>query len=417
LEHRKDSTDIIMRNRHILLILMLTAVVLRAQTGLSGPGDFNRQEGPGFVFDTFVRAGDSADSGMVSVSLIVPYKHILFNRDGGSYRAQVDVTVSLYLEGRRVGGFSDLKTVEVGQVNAKAELKYQREFLMPFGKYTAKAVVTDLNTQKRRTLEKPVDLTVLNTGGWQMGNLYLVRNREAEKDSSARYVSFGFSAAGHEGPVEFSYRVLNINGKEVRGDVFSLQLQPQARDYSFSIRSEGLQYREYRLELRTALDGQDYVRSIPFQIRWSGMNQQITNLDEAITQMRYLMMTNFLTREQFDIIENAQGDLQRNAFMEYWKSMDPTPGTDVNELMNEYYRRINESNMSFGAHRAGWETDRGMVYTIFGPPDDREIHNFELNTRPYIIWYYYTLNKYFIFVDYSGFGDFQLNQPIFDSLY
>jgi len=29
-----------------------------------------------------------------------------------------------------------------------------------------------------------------------------------------------------------------------------------------------------------------------------------------------------------------------------------------------------------------------------------------------MIWYYYSVNRSFIFIDYTGFGDYQLSEPL-----
>ena len=37
-------------------------------------------------------------------------------------------------------------------------------------------------------------------------------------------------------------------------------------------------------------------------------------------------------------------------------------------LLRQYYERIEEANRLFTAYKAGWKTDRGMVYVVFGVP-------------------------------------------------
>ena len=53
---------------------------------------------------------------------------------------------------------------------------------------------------------------------------------------------------------------------------------------------------------------------------------------------------------------------KENHFYALWKKMDPTPSTEHNELMEEYYRRVSYSNENFDGWKDGWETDRGMIY-------------------------------------------------------
>jgi GWxTD domain-containing protein len=37
-------------------------------------------------------------------------------------------------------------------------------------------------------------------------------------------------------------------------------------------------------------------------------------------------------------------------------------------LIREYYGRVEKANRYFAAHKAGWLTDRGMIYLVFGTP-------------------------------------------------
>jgi GWxTD domain-containing protein len=60
----------------------------------------------------------------------------------------------------------------------------------------------------------------------------------------------------------------------------------------------------------------------------------------------------------------------------YWKERDPTPATEVNELMAEYYRRVDLAASRFRTGKYpvpdGLETDQARVYIVHGEPDDVE---------------------------------------------
>ena len=55
-----------------------------------------------------------------------------------------------------------------------------------------------------------------------------------------------------------------------------------------------------------------------------------------------------------------------------------------------------------------------MVFILFGPPSDIERHPFDIHTKPYEVWYYYQINRTFVFVDESGFGEYRLVTPLHD---
>ncbi|MBK6914645.1 MAG: GWxTD domain-containing protein [Ignavibacteriales bacterium] len=43
----------------------------------------------------------------------------------------------------------------------------------------------------------------------------------------------------------------------------------------------------------------------------------------------------------------------------FWKSKDPNPQDEQNEVFNEYYRRVAYANEQFSHYNEGWQTDRG----------------------------------------------------------
>ena len=60
-------------------------------------------------------------------------------------------------------------------------------------------------------------------------------------------------------------------------------------------------------------------------------------------------------------------------------------------LMRSYFQRVEMSNRYFTDFKEGWKTDRGMVYTIYGIPD--EVSRTESNE----IWFYRAQKSRFVF--------------------
>ncbi len=149
-------------------------------------------------------------------------------------------------------------------------------------------------------------------------------------------------------------------------------------------------------------------KNISFSKFKSGISRYISNIDLAIKQMKYI-----LDHNKYNSSNKKFRKDKENLFYSLWKDMDPTPDTDYNELMDEYYRRVSYANENFDGWKDGWETDRGMVYILFGPPDQVERTNPSMsNSTLYQIWTYSRINKQFIFKDQNGFGDFRLDSPI-----
>jgi GWxTD domain-containing protein len=143
-----------------------------------------------------------------------------------------------------------------------------------------------------------------------------------------------------------------------------------------------------------------------FQIDWSYLNLLKNDYLKAIEQLRYVASSD----EMKDLKEAPEEErLQR--WLEFWKSKDPTPKTPGNELKDEYYRRLKYVTLNFALPtREGWETDMGMVYMVYGHPDEVEKHPFDREVRAYQRWYYYNENRVFLFVD-RGDGEYELQTP------
>ena len=83
-------------------------------------------------------------------------------------------------------------------------------------------------------------------------------------------------------------------------------------------------------------------------------------------------------------------DDERQKFVEqFWLRRDPTPDTERNEFKEEHYRRIAYANDHFAEAIPGWNTDRGMVYILYGPPDSLDAYGGVPGaTYPYESWRY-----------------------------
>jgi GWxTD domain-containing protein len=149
----------------------------------------------------------------------------------------------------------------------------------------------------------------------------------------------------------------------------------------------------------------------PFMVEWNGLASHIENLDDAIAQLEYIAEARDL-----NFIREAPNEAERiKRFETFWDKRDPTPGTVRNERMEAYYYRINAANRDYGVSILdGWKTDRGYVLVRFGEPDHirRKPHSFDY--EPYEIWTFERIGRQFIFVDKTGFGDYELLFNVWD---
>jgi GWxTD domain-containing protein len=83
------------------------------------------------------------------------------------------------------------------------------------------------------------------------------------------------------------------------------------------------------------------------------------------TPVRYLL-TPAQRKEYATFTSNAERDTFIEAF---WRQLDPTPATDVNELRNEFERRLAFADLQFSTPKLpGRETERAATFALLGPP-------------------------------------------------
>jgi GWxTD domain-containing protein len=115
--------------------------------------------------------------------------------------------------------------------------------------------------------------------------------------------------------------------------------------------------------------------------------------------------------------QNLTSDEERQHFVDqFWLRRDPTSGKSENEVKEEHYRRFAYANKHFQTRsgKPGWQTDRGHIYIVYGPPDEIDSHPAgDARLYPFEMWRYGHVegigdNLSLTFVDPNKTGDFGL---------
>jgi GWxTD domain-containing protein len=86
----------------------------------------------------------------------------------------------------------------------------------------------------------------------------------------------------------------------------------------------------------------------------------VTTTKELADPMVYIS-----TREERKNVLEASN--QKLALDQFWLKINPQEDV-TRKLIKSYFENIEAANNLFSTHKAGWKTDMGMVYTIYGPP-------------------------------------------------
>jgi GWxTD domain-containing protein len=402
--------------------LFLTALAwttgVRAQTEL--PEFIHQFEAgvPRFNCDVVVKAG--ADSAVLTAFTRVAYDQFGFTRDSSGYRAGFELVVTVLdtlghsVDSRQMK--KELTTDTFDKTRSRSEIeRIGIPFSVPWGRYDVVWALTNLESQKTGYLKARVSVPDYSTAPlafvlWPLDSLgqpclpcNFTRNAP---------LRFGYQIASrlHVDSLRVEGRVLDARGKVLFHEDRHIPLSGRVTEGLWTFTAPELQAGSYRFHITAAVGEAKAEAARVFSFNWSGMPALATNVDEAIEQLRYIAK-----KDEIKKIKNAPAEDRERLFLEFWRERDPTPQTEENELMEEYYRRVVFS-ASFADMLPGWKTDRGMVYILLGPPDEIDRHPFESDTKPYEVWIYNSRQREYVFQDYSGFGDYKLVSFDWDDL-
>lgn len=412
-------------HKYIVIIVLLISQVLVAQIR---PNSKRQKEAiRQYGFSIFSVADVKSDSIRILAFLSVPNHVLQFLKIKDGFEAQYEATISLKrkkgnLVGRR-NWSNKLKTIDYLESTSKEILTiHQVEFKVVPGDYVISAELLDGDSKNSGVREKELkysehkgDLALYTpffldylSGNWGLDDneIPMFQNIMGAKVTRA---SFFVSGKIKPGPYTLEVTVLGSKKKEL----WKKSFESNAKDEYFhqriiipdKIAKQGLRK---KVDIVLMQGNERKKESVILSLSKIGISSSINNIDQAVENMRYI-----LHDDEWKKLSKSKSTDKETLFLEYWESRDPTPETSDNEVMNEYFSRVSYSNINFKSYLPGWKTDMGMIYILFGPPDDLEIYNDPLSRIYSQRWHYYRINKYFDFIDENGFGDHRLSTPFF----
>ena len=413
---------IIIKNKLILLLLLAASLMAQRQSPNRKDEILNQ-----YQFSVFTMADQQSDSILILSYLTIPNNVLKFFKDDDEFISSYEATTSLKeKKGALVGRKNWSNTLKTDNylesISREIFTIHFQKFKVVPGDYIISAEVLDKDSNNGGLISKNLklkdysdDLTLYKPffldfieGNWglEKNEIPLFRSYPGEKINQA---ALFISGTVEPGPFTIEIIVSNSKRKKYWEKTFQLVAEKRSFHQRIIIPDEiskmGLRK---KVDVMLTQKGKNKKDSVILSILRPGISNTIGNISQAIQNMRYI-----LHDDEWKKLKNSKSDNQELLFLEYWAQRDPTPDTEENELMDEYFSRINYSNQNFKSYTDGWKTDMGMIYILFGPPDDLETYNDPLSRLYSQRWHYYGINKYFDFVDENGFGDYRLTTPFF----
>ena len=425
-----------------------TALLLCAGVSLAFATSAQSQESTGFTVDAVdIRGAAPSPDTRVDLYTRIPYVDLAFTGTPRGFVARYEVRVEVSVLDQRGYPASVVQSplweqtvseATFARTGSKDLFDYTTHSLhLPPGRYAIAFELLDKVSHATYLQEIPVEVRDL-TGIPALSDIILLRDFNPETNTIFPRVTNTLGADGLAFDIYYEIYAderqslgvtTTVFPQRVNRTLFNMGTQPHgpAAVYTATdtiLVSEGrrqvishvplleLDVGDYMIRVEVALPAGSVLDASEraFSVQWNGLARYLLDLDRAIDQLVYCAKR----REVTEIRSAPTKDEQLRLFREFWRKRDPTPRTPRNERMEEYYFRIDYANRKFGNSGDGWKTDRGQVLVLHGSPDYVNRQSFRYDADPWEVWYYYGIGRQFIFVDKTGFGDYELVVPIWD---
>jgi len=139
----------------------------------------------------------------------------------------------------------------------------------------------------------------------------------------------------------------------------------------------------YELKMNYQGEKDNFVQTVPIEIRWMNKPRSLQMLESALLPLQVI-----LPEDEYKQINSGNKEERRQKFENFWQTKDPTPQTAFNEILVEFYNRVDSVNQQWGDRRTpGWKTDPGKIILLYGHPNQVEDRSLD-PVKPIMRWTY-----------------------------
>ncbi|HPG39358.1 MAG TPA: GWxTD domain-containing protein [bacterium] len=410
----------------VFLLCWVVATGTLAQVDMNQSGD---NKGPEFHIDVANMAVPTNNElSRLFIYIEVVYDELQFIKIQDGYEANYEITAVVFdKDNFQVDGKIWRETVTVNSYDQTNDRNIFHQthtrFDLESKKYKIVVSVLDVDTEKSRAIRFNTELREFPTAKTSISDILFLREYTTDSlgiksinpvltNSHKGLITPAFAYLEIYNPTgeteaQIEYKIKGINTKFEKSGTDTTALAGQRTLYAFRLPVDSLRHDTYNLNMTVKTGKKKVSISKSLYIRFQGIPFTADDIETAIKQCMYIA-----TVDEWKQMKNAPDEKKLEEFKKFWKRHDPTPGTEVNEAMDSHYNRVEYANQQFSVmQREGWQTDRGMVYIVLGPPDDVVRDPYPSDSRPWQVWNYYRINRQFEFLDFTGFGDYRFYQP------
>lgn len=363
----------------------------------------------------------------------IPYQNLVFLKNGGNYTAEIRVDIEITdtnsnFVKREIKDWK-IQTTSFEETNS-AELFAEGliNLNLPDGKYNIQPIITDQNSKREFKLGK--NRLDVNKSKRKIETLIVDSKKvNCEEEEFFKLTNFEGNIPFGSDDHNLIIPVSDISLKEINVTVLSQNDTIAKRTLTDSFIS-AISFKECSNKILFT-DNKGYQTNIfilnginsklkegPFTVivnedkeikfssfvSWYNKPVSLRDPELAIKALKHIEKESVI-----DSLLDLDEEKLYKGLVDYWKKMDPSPETEFNELMAEYYSRVDYAQINFASLTGvkGIDTDRGKIFIKFGKPDQIERAS---NEKGKIVetWIYIKPQRKFVFVDKQGVGEFSL---------
>ena len=354
-------------------------------------------------------------------------KNLQFLKKDIYFESSYDLNISLISEdGSKIEDKSFQESIEVDNFSKTVSIINPKliiaKFIIPFQEFDVNFSLKDMDTKLIGKKQKRFTKKNLPSGKYsKIFDPIFVKNKKGNWEFEPNKYPLNIKKIEVKNNTLEFYQYFSLNKGDYFVDVSLISDKKTIWNKSFKDKSDktyGYKFLQIPvdnidksdLRLKIQVSQQDNISSKSFPIELKNdylMLSSIKDVSSALDQMNYI-----LNIEERKELRNLKGSEKEKFFKKVWAKRDPDVTTKDNELMIEYYKRVAfaEENFSRGVS-GGWKSDMGMIYILFGKPDDILKSMNPQQSYNYEKWYYFQINEEFSFIDEFGFGDYRLRTP------
>jgi GWxTD domain-containing protein len=389
----------------------------------------------GNYFNSEINYFPSGDDFTVYYSYKIPYSQLYFEKNGDVFNAGFSVNIEVSDSvSNTIKRAYDNKNISVKDfdltVSSTTYLQGLISIKLNEGKYRLISIITDKFSKRESTL--PPNNIVLSKKEKILFPIVFNQHTTFCDSIESYILSNNSSAIPFNKPYNYLaipvtdslIKSLTINAKQNNTDVISNEVNNQSLILSSSFilcddnilikrDNPGIKYflfKDFSSKLNEGLltleviPGNDLNQKKDFnlQVIWIGKPVSLKDPEEAIKYLKII-------ESEAKVSKLLSGSDYEKSLNSYWKPLDPSPNTNYNELMNEFYQRVDYANREykFIDGNGGAYSDRGKTYIKYGTPNKIE-RNASNDDKVIETWFYNNPKRTFVFVDNEGTGKYLL---------